>query len=192
MVVIDYKNISVGTICDENIEKCVELREDQSMFFFGEKPTRSSSRRWILAHRNTPEDVLYQITHKKTGFFLGTIGLVKHGDKIEIGRLAVYAKGVCQLLKNGETRESIGEIGVYSCIALLGLIFQTQIFDIVCAEVLATNALSNKLCKEQCGSVHESYRETSAGKKIKTYVYSMTREEIFDKYGNEKMDIFLT
>ena len=65
-------------------------------------------------------------------------------------------------------------------------------FDTVCAEVLATNALSNRLCKEQCGVVCESYRETQSGEKIKTYTYRMTRKEIFDKYGNEKMDIFLT
>lgn len=191
-VLINYKNISIGTICDENIEKCVELRENQSVFFFGNKPDRTASQRWILTHRDTPDDVLYQIVHSKTGVFVGTIGLVKRENEIEVGRLAVYAKGVYQLLKDGERRESIGEIGLYSCIALLRLILQTQRFDTVCAEVLATNALSNRLCQEQCGVVRESYREAQSGEKIKTYIYRMTRKEIFDKYGNEKMDIFLT
>lgn len=191
-VLINYKNISVSTISDENVEKCVELRESQSEFFFGNKPDRQSSRDWILAHREMSNDVLFQIEHSKTGVFLGTIGFVNRAGEVEVGRLAVYARGVHQLLQSGGNREDIGEIGLCSCIALLRLILHTQIFDTVCAEVLATNTLSNRLCKEECGVAHVSYKEVANGEKIKILFYRMTKEEIRDKYGNEKMDIFFT
>ena len=190
-VFVEYKSISISTIKDENIEKCVELRESQSEFFFGRKPDLTSSCEWILSHRENADDALYQIAHNKTGVFLGTIGFVKRGDEIEIGRLAVYAKGVYQLLRSGERQEEIGQIGLYSCVALLRTIVQTMTFHTVYAEVLASNSLSNKLCKEQCGTVVESCRELPSGEKAKTYIYRMTRDEILDKYGNEKMDILL-
>lgn len=189
-VFVEYKSISVATIQDENIEKCVELRESQSDFFFGQKPDRASSRKWILSHRESTEDVLYQIMHNRTGIFLGTIGFVKRGDEIELGRLAVYARGVYQLLKSEESREEIGQIGLYACIALLRSILGTMSFHSVYAEVLATNALSNKLCREQFGTVQEACKELPNGEKVRMYVYRMTRDEIRNRYGNEKVDVF--
>jgi hypothetical protein len=168
------------------------LRENKSNFFFGSKPDRISSYNWILSHRENKDDVLYQITHSKTGGFLGTIGFVNRGNEIELGRLAVYTKGVRQLLRSGESREEVGEVGRYASIALLKMLLQTKNFSTVYAEVLDTNILSNRLCNDLCNTVSESYKELYTGEKIKTYIYRITRKEIQDKYGNEEMDFFLT
>ena len=189
---VEYKNIAIGTIADENVEKCVELRESQSVFFFGEKPNRADSEKWIRAHRDTEDDVLYQIVHKTTGVFLGTIGAVRCGNESEVGRIAVYAPGVYQLIKSGETHESIGKIGIYACISLLRLLWHTQDFVAAYAEVLADNALSNKLCKEECGTVKKGSKQLPNGEMVDTFIYRMTKQEIWDKYGHEEMDIFLT
>ncbi len=187
---IQYKNVCIQRIQPEHIATCAALRAQEEQFFFQQTTSLAQSEAWIKAHISNPDDCLLALTAQPSGLFVGTIGYQKTAQGYEIGRLIVCPKSIYQLVKQGQSMDEIQDIALHAGMALAYYLYQTFDAEVLYAQVLESNRLSNHLF------AHEMFHQTRETITVQGKPYSVNQyilnKGVFFNALDEPVDILPT